>query len=196
MKSKAIFASLIAALALGATTQAADTYRIDPAHSSVGFSITHLVISTVKGKFKDFSGEVSLDGKDITAAKGIIQTKSIDTSNDRRDGHLRSADFFNAEKFPTITFESKRVEKKGNETVLIGDYSMHGVTKELALPVKVNGPVKDPWGNSRIGIQAKATISRKDYGISWNQTLETGGVALSDEVEIEINAEATKMAAK
>jgi len=196
MKSRAFFTSLIVALGLGVGAQAADTYKIDAVHSNVGFAVTHLVISTVKGKFKEISGEVSLEGNTITDAKGTIQTKSIDTGNEKRDGHLRSPDFFNAEKFPTITFQSKRVEKKGNETVLVGDYTMHGVTKEISLPVKVNGPVKDPWGNSRIGLQAKITISRKDYGMTWNQALETGGVVVSDDVEIEINAEATKMAAK
>jgi polyisoprenoid-binding protein YceI len=192
MKSKATCVLLISALALSLTVQAADTYKIDPAHSNVGFAVTHLVISTVTGKFKEFSGEVSVEGKDVTEAKGTIQAKSVDTGNERRDGHLRSADFFNVEKFPTITFQSKRVEKKGSETVLVGDFTMHGVTKELSLPVKVNGPVKDPWGNSRIGVQAKTTVSRKDFGITWNQTLDAGGVAVSDEVQIEINAEATK----
>src|SRR6266403_2651192 len=139
MKSRAFFTSLIVALGLGVGAQAADTYKIDAVHSNVGFAVTHLVISTVKGKFKEISGEVSLEGNTITDAKGTIQTKSIDTGNEKRDGHLRSPDFFNAEKFPTITFQSKRVEKKGNETVLVGDYTMHGVTKEISLPVKVNG---------------------------------------------------------
>lgn len=196
MKSKTILISLASALALGVSAQAADTYKIDPVHSTVSFAVTHLVISTVKGKFKEFSGEVSVDGNAVTEAKGTVQTKTIDTGNDRRDGHLRSPDFFNVEKFPTITFQSKRIEKKGGETLLIGDYTMHGVTKELALPMTVKGPVKDPWGNNRIGLQAKTTISRKDYGMTWNQALEAGGLAVSDEVEIEINAEATKMAAK
>ena len=173
-------------------TLAADTYKIDPVHSYVGFSISHLVISTVKGKFNDVSGTLTLDGKKIQAADGTIQVKSLDTGNAKRDEDVRGDAFFDAAKFPTITFKSKRVEDKGGESVIIGDFTMHGVTKELTLPVKVNGPMKDPWGNERIGLSTKAKVNRKDYGISYNKMLETGGALVGDEVEIEITAEATK----
>jgi len=176
----------------GARLFAADTYNLDPAHSTVGFAITHMVINTVHGKFKDFKGSVVLDGTTVQEAKGTIQTKSIDTGIDRRDNHLRSADFFDVAQFPTITFETKRVEKKGDETLLTGDFTMHGVTKELVLPVSVKGPIKDPMGNTRIGLQARAKLNRKDYGLKYNQAMETGGLVLSDEVELEIDAEGVK----
>jgi polyisoprenoid-binding protein YceI len=189
--------SLGVGLALAsASTRAADTYNIDPAHTTVGFAVTHLVINTVKGKFNEFSGSLTVDGTTVQEAKGTIQVKSIDTGIDKRDTHLRSADFFDAPGFPTITFQSKRVEKKGDDTVVYGDFTMRGVTKEIALPVKVKGPIKDPWGNTRIGVEAKTKVSRKEFGLKWNQVLEAGGVVVGDEVEIEINAEAVKAAPK
>jgi len=151
-----------------------------------------MVINTVHGKFNDFNGTVTLDGKNVTDAKGTIQTKSIDTGVPKRDGHLKSADFFDVEKYPTITFASKKAETKDGQTVLVGDFTMHGVTKEISLPVTVKGPIKDPMGMERIGLQAKTTINRKDYGLTYNKALETGGVMVGEEVELEINAEATK----
>jgi polyisoprenoid-binding protein YceI len=179
-------------LILSLSAIAADTYKIDPVHSYVGFSVSHLVINDVKGKFTEFSGTIVVDGKQIKEAKGTIETKSIDTGNTMRDKDLRSPNFFDAEKYPTITFETTRVETKGGEPVLAGKFTMHGVSKDISLPAKVRGPVKDPWGNERIGFQTKTKIKRMDYGMSYNKTLETGGLLVGDEVEIEINAEATK----
>ncbi len=192
MNLKSILAALPAAFLLSASARAADTYNIDPAHSSVAFSVSHMVINNVKGMFKDFTGTVVVDNNAIQEAKGTIQTKSVDTGVERRDGDLRSANFFEVEKYPTITFQSKRVEKKGGETLLIGDFTMHGVTKELSLPVKLAGPIKDPFGNTRIGLQAKTKLNRRDFGLTYGKVLETGGLVVGDEVEIEINAEATK----
>src|SRR5690242_9351965 len=149
MKLKPVLAALPAALLFSATARAADTYNIDPAHSSVGFSVSHMVINNVKGKFNEFTGTVMVDNNAIQQAKGTIQTKSVDTGVERRDADLRSANFFETDKYPTITFQSKRVEKKDGETLLIGDFTMHGVTKELSLPVKLAGPIKDPFGNTR-----------------------------------------------
>jgi polyisoprenoid-binding protein YceI len=155
-----------------------------------------MVINTVHGKFKDFTGTVSVDNGQVQSAQGNIQAKSIDTGIDRRDNHLKSGDFFDVEKYPTITFKSKRAEKRGNDTVLVGDFTMHGVTKELSLPVTLKGPIKDPWGNNRIGLQARAKLNRRDYGLTYSQALETGGLVVSDEIELEISAEAVKPAAK
>jgi polyisoprenoid-binding protein YceI len=191
MNTRAIFGT-IAALSFLATCQASDTYNIDPMHSSVGFSVQHMVINKVRGKFSQFTGSVVVDGKAIQSAKGTIQTGSIDTGIARRDTHLKSPDFFDATKYPTITFVSKRVENKGGDTVLIGDYTMHGVTKELSLPVTLSGPIKDNWGGERIGLEAKTKLNRRDYGLTYNQALETGGLVVGDEIEIEINAEAVK----
>src|SRR5262249_33026067 len=142
---------------------AADNYNVDPAHSTVGFSVTHMVINTVHGKFKEFTGSISVDNGQVQSAQGSIQAKSIDTGIERRDNHLKSGDFFDVEKFPTITFKSKKTLKQGGDTVLVGDFTMHGVTKELSLPVTLKGPIKDPWGNNRIGFQAKAKLNRRDY---------------------------------
>jgi len=196
MKLKMILTAVLTALWLDASAQAADTYKIDPVHSSVAFSVRHMAISNVKGKFKEFTGTIVLDNNTVKEATGTIQTRSIDTSVAQRDNDLRSANFFDVEKYPTITFKSKRVVKKGEETVLVGDYTMHGVTKELSLPIKLTGPIKDPWGNSRIGLEAKTKLSRKEFGMTYNKALETGGLVVGDDVEIEINAEATKVAAK
>jgi polyisoprenoid-binding protein YceI len=184
------FASALLLFSL--TANAADTYKIDPVHSHVGFSVTHLVINEVKGKFTDFAGTIVLDGKQVKEAKGTIQAKSLDTGNAMRDKDLRSANFFDVEKYPNITFETTNVENKDGDQVLVGKYTMHGVTKEISLPAKISGPVKDPWGNERIGLHAKTKINRKDYGMTYNKTLETGGLLVGDVVEIEISAEATK----
>ena len=174
----------------------ADSYNIDPAHSTIGFAVTHLVINTVHGKFDEFSGSVTVESGQLTSANGVIQTKSVDTGVQMRDKDLRSPNFFDVEKYPTITLQSKKAQKQGDEMVLTGDFTMHGVTKEISLPLKLKGPIKDPWGNSRIGLEGKLKLNRKDYGLTYNKTLEAGGLVVGDEVEIEINAEAVKSAAK
>ena len=182
------------AFCLGA--RAADTYAIDSAHTVVGFSVKHMVINKVKGRFADFSGTLVLESNAIQKANGVIQAKSVDTGIAARDTDLRSASFFDVAKYPTITFASKRVEKQGEDTVLVGDYTMHGITKELALPVTLSGPIKDPSGKTRIGFEAKTKLNRKDYGLTYNRALETGGLVVGEEIEIEINAEAVKEAAR
>jgi len=186
---------LVAAIGLSLSNlavRAADLYNIDPAHSTVGFAVSHMVINTVHGKFNEFTGTVSLDGTAVKEATGTIQAKSIDTGIEKRDDHLRSDAFFDVAKFPTITFQSKRTEKQGSDTTLIGDFTMHGVTKEISLPLTVKGPIKDPWGNTRVGLQARTKINRRDFGIKFSQTLETGALVVGDEIELEINAEAVK----
>lgn len=165
------------------TARAADTYKLDGAHTSVGFTISHLVISEVSGRFNDVAGEVTLDKDALTGAKATIQTKSVDTSIGKRDEHLRSPDFFEVEKFPTITFESTKVEK-GQIT---GKFTMHGVTKEITLPFTLKGPIQDPWGKTRLAVTAETTINRTDYGM---KTM-TG---VGDEVKIRIATEAVKQA--
>jgi len=195
MKNKLVLVTLLAFGAAIAARAAEDSYKIDPVHSTVGFSVRHMVINSVKGKFKQFSGTVVMDGETIKEAQGTIQTASVDTGNTQRDNDLRSPNFFDAAKYPTITFKTKQVEKKGDETILTGDYTMHGVTKEISLPVKVSGPVKDPFGGTRIGLEGKTKLNRKDFGMAYNKVLETGGLLVGDEVELEINAEAVKQTA-
>lgn len=186
--------ALMASVAL-----AADTYVIDPAHTTIGFAVEHMVISKVHGKFKEFTGTVDVDLKAdpmVSGAAISIKTASVDTGIDKRDEHLRTADFFDATKFPELKFEVKRVQKTDKETIAHGTLTMHGVSKEIALPFRVKGPIKDPYGNSRIGISASTTISRKDYGLTWSKTLETGGLIVGDEVELDIQVEAVKPGAK
>lgn len=199
MKLLRSVAAFLVSLFLASVALAADTYKIDNAHTMVGFTISHMVINDVQGRFKEFEGTVVVDPDKANAvqkAKATIQAKSIDTDISKRDDHLRSADFFDVEKFPTITFEAKKVEKDGNQQVLVGDFTMHGVTKEIRLPVTVKGPIKDPWGNMRIALKAGVTLNRKDYGLTWNKALEAGGLLVGEDVTIQINAEAVKQEAE
>jgi polyisoprenoid-binding protein YceI len=175
-----------------AMANAAENYRIDPAHSSLTFSVRHLGINYVKGYFDDFAGSIVMDGGEIKEATCTIQVKSINTGVKQRDDHLRTPDFFDAAKFPVMAFKSKRVEKREGLVVLIADFTIRDVTKEIRLPVKLSGPVKDQQGNTRIGFEAKLTLNRKDYGINFNAALETGAAVVGEDVAIEINAEAIK----
>jgi polyisoprenoid-binding protein YceI len=189
-------AALAAALVIGSPALAADTYQVDPAHSSIGFSVRHLGISNVKGKFTEFAGTLVLEGEALKEAAGTIQVKSVDTGVAQRDNHLRTADFFDATNHPTITFKTKSVETKGGEVVMIADFTMRGVTKELRLPVTLSKPIKDPWGKMRVGLGAKTKLNRRDYGINYHQLLETGVAAVGEEVELDINTEAVKETGK
>lgn len=179
-------------LLLPLTAGAADRYKIDPLHTTLTFSIRHLGINNVKGHFDEFEGWVLLDNNEIQDAGGIIRTKSINTGVKDRDDHLRTAEFFDAAKYPLITFKTRKVEKVDDKTVLVADFTIHGVTRELRLPVKLNGPIKDHTGATRIGLEAKAQINRKDFGINYNEALETGTALVGEEVFMEINAEAVK----
>lgn len=186
MSYRRILSTILASLAVAGPLLAADVYNLDPAHTDVAFSIDHLVINTVQGRFKDPAGSVTLDDKNnVTEAKATMQTKSIDTGIEKRDNHLRTADFFDAEKYPTITFEGKKVVEEGGKKALVGTFTMHGVSKEISLPFTIKGPVKDPWGNTRIGVSAEKNINRTDYGMKHF-------MGVGDEVTIKINAEAVK----
>ena len=190
---KNILCSLL--LVAAAAPARASTYKIDPDHSSINFTIAHLTISRVHGRFDKFSGTIEYEpGKmDLWKTDASIETASINTSVEARDKHLRSPDFFNAEKFPVMTFKSMKVsdvkEMKGK---LTGDFTMLGVTKPVTLEVEGYGPVKDPWGNERVGATAKGKINRKDFGMVWNKNLDTGGLMIGDEVEIVLEIEAVK----
>ena len=193
--------SVAAALALISPALAVDIYKIDPAHTTITFSVRHLGINSVKGQFKEFAGSIIVDNKTVKDASGTIQVKSVDTGIAQRDDHLRSADFFDAAKYPTITFKSKRIKKEPVYTrhrlpdgriTIVADFTIHGVTKELRLPAKISGPIKDPFGNVRIGLEAKTKVKRKDYGINFHQVLERGVLLVGEEVELGIHAEAIK----
>ncbi|HJV64876.1 MAG TPA: YceI family protein [Geomonas sp.] len=191
---KRIVASIATLIALSIPGLAlASTWNLDPDHSNVGFKVRHLMVSNVKGNFDKFTGVIDINDKDITKSnvQVSIDTNSINTNVQKRDEHLKSADFFDVAKYPTMTFVSKKVAKAGKNRLKVTGYlTLHGVTKEVVLDVE--GPSaesKDPWGNIRKGATATAKINRKDFGLVWNKALETGGVAVGDEVTITLEAE-------
>lgn len=174
-------------------------YRIDPAHSVIGFAIKHFEISLVRGRFRDFSGTIRYDDTDVTKSSVEFAAKieSINTGVDRRDAHLRTADFFDAAKFPEMTFKSTRVERKGqDQLVLHGDFSLKGVTKPISLPFTITGAIKDGQGNPRFGVAAQTTLNRRDFEITWGKTMANGGLDVGNEVMIDIQLEAVKPAPK
>jgi polyisoprenoid-binding protein YceI len=194
---KRIIASIttIIALALPVIASAA-TWTIDPDHSNVGFKVRHLMVSNVKGSFDKYTGTIDINDKDITKSKVevSIDTSSINTNQQKRDEHLRSADFFDVAKFPTMTFVSKKVAKAGKDKLKVtGDLTLHGVTREVVLDVEpLSKESKDLYGNLRRGTTATTKINRKDFGLVWNKVLETGGVAVGDEVSITLEIEMIK----
>lgn len=174
---------------------ATERWNIDTAHSEIQFIARHMVISKVRGHFKKWSASVEVDASTHrpVAAEVAIEVGSIDTREEKRDGHLRSADFFDAENHPQITFESKRVEPKGqNGFDMIGDITIRGTTKEITIHAESTRGGKDPWGNERLILSGKASLDRREFGLRWNQALETGGVLVGDKIEIEIDAQAVK----
>jgi polyisoprenoid-binding protein YceI len=179
-----------------ATASTATTYNMDPAHSNAHFKVRHMMISNVRGEFGKISGTVVLDSKNPEACKitAEIDVSSINTREPQRDAHLKSADFFDVEKYPTIRFESTKVQSSSPSSYKVtGNLTIHGVTKEVVL--KVEGPTpetKDPWGFTRSGAEATTKISRKDFGLTWNQALEAGGVLVGDEIDISIDVELVK----
>jgi len=195
----AVTAGLAATLSLPAAA-ATSTWQIDPAHSAAQFAVKHLAISTVRGAFTSVKGTVQFDDKDInkSSVDVTIEVNSVDTRQPDRDKDLRSDHFFDAEHFPTITFKSKRVEQVSpGKLKITGDLTIHGITKEVGLDVDgPTAPVKDPWGNQRMAINATTKINRQDFGVKWNATMDNGGVVVADDVSITIDAEMIQKAAK
>jgi len=192
MNRKLLATAVLATLA--ALPLRADNFAVDPGHSEVSFQIRHLV-SQVRGRFNEFSGTVQLDPKNLPASSVELHIKaaSIDTGVADRDKHLRSADFFDVEKFPEITFKSESIKPAGKDTYNVtGTLTMHGVSKKITLPVTYGGQAKDPWGNTRAGFETETTLNRKDYKIEWNKALDTGGALLGDDVKVAINLETVK----
>ena len=192
LRATALALVLAPTLALGQTS----AWAFDPAHSHASFSIRHLVISNVRGEFGKMTGTVTLDEKDVTKSKveATIDATTIDTREPKRDEHLKSPDFFDVAKYPTITFKSKKVEKDGKGGLKVtGDLTMRGVTKPVVL--NVTGPtpeIKDPWGNPRRGVQAATKLDRFDYGVSWSKALEGGGAVVGKDVSVELEVELVK----
>ncbi|HWI53182.1 MAG TPA: YceI family protein [Symbiobacteriaceae bacterium] len=170
---------------------------LDPSHTMVEFSVRHMMITNVKGRFSELAGAFTADLDDLTTAEisAAIQAASVDTRDAQRDAHLRSADFFDVENYPELTFKSWRIDRKGgSEYELVGDLTIHGVTKTSIWALTFEGQGKDPWGNERAGFSAETRINRKDFGLTWNAVLETGGILVGDEIKISLQAEAIKQA--
>jgi polyisoprenoid-binding protein YceI len=175
------------------------TFTIDNAHSDIGFSVRHMVFAKVRGHFTKWTANLVLNESDVakSSVEVSIDAASIDTREPQRDGHLRSGDFLDAEKYPKITYKSRRIEAAGGKKYkVVGDLTIHGVTREVPLDVEETGRGKDPWGNHRIGFSARTSIERSAFGLKWNQALETGGVLVADRVDIELDIEAVAAAPK
>ena len=169
-----------------------ENWQLDGAHSSVGLTVRHMVISKVRGHFNKWNANLALDTADLTrsAVEVSIEAASIDTGVADRDNHLRSPDFLDVQKYPSLTYKSRRVEALSADHLrVIGDLTIRNVTREVALDVEYGGQGKDPWGNQRVGFTAKASLNRKDFGLTWNQALEAGGVLVADDVKISIDVE-------
>jgi polyisoprenoid-binding protein YceI len=169
-------------------------YALDTAHTTVEFVVRHLMITKVRGRFTAFDGSVELEaGSELPAAiRASVDARSIDTREEQRDTHLRSADFLDSDVFPTLTFESTRIDGTPDEFIVDGKLTIHGVTRDVSLKGSFEGRATDPWGGERVGYSAHTTINRKDFGLTWNAALETGGVVVGDEVRIELNVEAIR----
>lgn len=182
--------------AAATTTAPTTTWNIDPAHSAAEFKVKHMMISNIKGHFSGVSGVLTENAADsaLSTVEAAIPVASISTGDAQRDGHLKSADFFDTEKFPTLNFKSSNVIKKGEaEYEVTGDLTVHGVTRPVTFAVEgPSAPGKDPWGNTRIGLSATAKINRKDFGLGWNAALETGGFLVGEEVSITLEVQFIK----
>jgi polyisoprenoid-binding protein YceI len=172
------------------------TWNLDPVHSVAEFKVKHMMISKVKGQFTGISGKLMLDESDVTKSRveATIDASTINTHDPQRDGHLKSADFFDAEKYPTLSFQSTGIERTGEDELAVsGDLTIHGVTRPVVF--QAEGPTaegKDPWGNTRIGLSAVTKINRKDFGLTWNAALETGGILIGEEVTITLDVQFIK----
>jgi polyisoprenoid-binding protein YceI len=195
----ALAATLVAALAVPSPAATA-TWQIDPAHTAAGFSVRHLMIATVRGQFKGVTGAVLWDDQDInnSTVDVTIDANTVDTGEPKRDADLKSANFFDVKNYPTITFKSTKIEKiSAGKMKVAGNLTIHGVTKQVVLDVEgPSGAVKDPWGNTRVALNASTTVNRLDYGVKWNAKMDSGGMVVGDDVNINIDLEMIKKEAK
>ena len=182
---KSILVTALAGLLIGVMPASAAVYKVDVSHSTVGFKVKHMMISTVTGKFNTFNGTYDLDKGQFKSLSGTIKADSIDTGIAKRDDHLRSADFFDVAKYPEITFVMTGATKEK----MTGNLSIHGITKKVTLDIDMGGTVEDPWGNIRSGFVLNGKINRKDFGLNWNKAIEAGGVVVGDEIKLVIEVE-------
>lgn len=171
-------------------------WQLDTSHSSVEFAVKHMVVATTRGRFHNFEVDADIDENNLPGSSAVVRidAASLDSRDEKRDEHLRSADFFDVANHPKITFATTKIEPKGSNYRITGDLTIRGVTREVVLDGEVSGPVKDPWGNEKLGISASGKVNRKEFGLVWNMALEAGGVLVSDDVKMSIEAELTKAA--
>lgn len=188
-----VMVTLLTLFPFGAEAEVA-RWDIDPDHSAIEFRVAHMVVSKTSGRFRDYRGfvEMDADAKTLKSIEATIKAGSIDTNHDKRDAHLRNADFLDVDQFPTMTYKMKHYQKQGDIYTIIGDLTLRGVTKEVTLSGTFNGITKDPWGNTRAGFSADGTINRKDFGMVWNKVLDSGGLVVGDEVHIHLDIECIK----
>lgn len=185
----------ILAVSLTGVAVAGEKYELDSVHSFIGFSVRHMAVSSVRGEFKEYTVDLTVDESELTnsSIEVTIEAASIDTDNKQRDEHLRSADFLEVESYPQIVFTSKKIERTGDgEYSAIGDLTIHGITKEVTLDLEVAGPITDPYGNLRVGIEGQTTIDRQDFEVKWSKVMDAGGLVVSDDVKITFGVEAMR----
>ena len=197
MTKHALWVGLMGWLSLGLAAPAAaemSKWNLDKDHTTLGFEVVHMVVSKTKGKFTDYSGTVEMDAEkqEFKTFEAVIQTASVTTDHQKRDDHLRSADFFDAKTFPTMTYKMKSYKKTGDHYTAVGDFTLLGVTKELTLVGTFNGMAQDPWGNTRAGFTAEGTLNRKDFGMKFSKLLDNGGLMVGDEVKLKLEIEVIK----
>ncbi|MFY4728855.1 YceI family protein [Nitrospira sp. BLG_2] len=188
-----VMAGLLGSFPLGAEAETA-RWDIDPDHSVIEFRVTHMLVSKTSGHFQDYHGfiELDADAKTLKTIEATIKAESIDTNQEKRDMHLRNADFLDVKQFPTIMYKMKKYKKQGDTYKVVGHLTLRGVTKEITLIGTFNGVTKDPGGNTRAGFTADGTLNRKDFGMIWNKTLDTGGLVVGNEVQIHLDIECIK----
>jgi polyisoprenoid-binding protein YceI len=169
-------------------------WNLDPEHSTIEFRVTHMVVSKTTGRFTDYAGFIDMDAEagTVSAIEATIKAGSVNTNHEKRDTHIRNADFLDVEHFPTMIFKMKSYKKTAESFTAIGDFTLRGVTKDVTLVGRYNGATKDPWGNTRAGFSAEGKLNRKDFGLIWNKTLDSGGLVVGDEVQIRLDIECIK----
>ncbi len=194
MKNFSLILSIMIFMLVSVNSFGTDKYQIDKVHSYVGFGVKHMVISTARGNFTDFSGDIIFDEADITksSVEVIIKVASIDTDSEDRDNHLRGADFFDVENYPEMSFKSEKLEKTDDGLIMHGKFTMRGTTLDISIPIEFMGSIVNPWGKTVIAFEGSAELSREAYGMTWNKVIEAGGLAVGDKVKIELNIEAVK----
>ena len=192
-RSFVVLGAVICVMLMGNNVFAENVYKIDGVHSSIGFAVKHLMISTARGEFTDYTGEIQFNAEDLSSFSLdiVIEAKSINTRNEKRDGHLKSAEFFDVEQYPTLRFKGKQLVKNGDGYDLTGDLTIKAVTKEITIPVTMAGPIQRKDGEA-IGLSGEIIINRQDYGVSWSKTMDKGGLMVADKVKIIIEIEANK----